>query len=112
LVWERSGSAVPGGRERVLKVRERGGKRVGSGTLPDRARSRNLGSGARFGRSGARSGARFGRSGARSGARFRDAPARSADRGSGPGGGRFGNTGPSLHVVGVSQLAMTARTCF
>jgi hypothetical protein len=30
LVRERSGSEVPGGRERVLKVRERGGKRVRS----------------------------------------------------------------------------------
>jgi hypothetical protein len=30
LVWERSGSAVPGGRERMLQVRERGGKRIGS----------------------------------------------------------------------------------
>jgi hypothetical protein len=54
----------------------------GSGTVRDRAGSGILGSGARFGRSGARPGARF-----------RDAPARSAVRGSGPGGGgRFGNT--------------------
>jgi hypothetical protein len=38
-----------------------------------------------------RTGAWFGRVGAREGACFGDTPARSALRGSGPGGGRFGN---------------------
>jgi hypothetical protein len=77
---EGAGAWGEAGRERMLKVRERGGKRVGSGTLRDRAGSGNLGSGERFGRSGARPGVRF-----------RDAPTRSADRGSGPGGGGGGD---------------------
>jgi hypothetical protein len=68
----------------------------GSGTVRDRAGSGILGSGARFGRSGARPGARF-----------RDAPARSAVRGSGPGGGgggRFGNTGFEVSFRGTEVL--------
>jgi hypothetical protein len=62
----------------------------GSGTVRDRAGSGDLGSGARFGRSGARTGPRF-----------RDAPARSADRGSGPGGGggRFGITDKTAQYI-------------
>jgi hypothetical protein len=58
LVWERSGSAVPGGRERGLKVRERGGKRVGSarerdGSGQGRERDFRLGSAVREVRSAA-----------------------------------------------------------
>jgi hypothetical protein len=48
-----------------------------------------------------RSGARFGRARAWGGELFRDTPARSVVRGSGRGGGRFGNPGPkpSLEIT-------------
>jgi hypothetical protein len=90
LVWERSGSTVPGGRERGLKVRERGGKRVQSarergGSGHGRERDFRLGSAVREVRSAARS-AVPGRSRSE-----RESGVRTG-RG---GGGCFGNTGPS-----------------
>jgi hypothetical protein len=93
-------------------VRERGSRRVGSGSCSFESGPGASGSVALRQRVGSvrdRSGARFGRSRAWGGARFRDAPARSAVRGSGPEGGRFGNPGSRALLLLDELLSMGIR---
>jgi hypothetical protein len=84
LVRERSGREVLGGRERVLKVRELGGKRVGSGSGSGQGRERGF----RFG-----SALREVRSADGTAVPGRSRSERESEVRTGGGGGRFGITG-------------------